>query len=238
MHRADQKLLASTGASTHVRRTNDQDAEGTAIRCQASTGRCCMRLRPLAAERIPATSTMPPARSLFLSGSQLVEEIRLDLSARIALVGEVEPDAMVLQQRRHLCTAAARQGKAVREQFSAGDDARNVSGRAAHRLGAVEGRILECREAGQAVDQTRRQTGPRRALDARYPRRLPGIRSARILAVSASTYELASPPKISSWAASGSTGPERPSAPKVSIGPERFRAPQWCSRPRPDNSQN
>ena len=49
----------------------------------------------------------------------------------------------------------------VRQQFGAGDDARDAESGAPHRLRAVEGRVLKGRETDQPVDQARRQAGAR-----------------------------------------------------------------------------
>ena len=50
-----------------------------------------------------------------LSGHQLAQEGGLDGAARIALVAQVEPDAVFLQQRLQFPAAAARQANVVRE---------------------------------------------------------------------------------------------------------------------------
>ena len=47
------------------------------------------------------------------------------------------------------------------KQLGAGDDAGNAEGGAPHRLGAVEGGVLESGETDEAVDQTRWEAGAR-----------------------------------------------------------------------------
>ena len=97
----------------------------------------------------------------LLFRSQLAEKAGIHGSARIALIAQVHADAQFLQQSHHSLTAAARQGDVMGQQLGAGDDAGYPVRGTAHRLRAVEGRVLEGRETDEPVDQARRQARAR-----------------------------------------------------------------------------
>ena len=91
----------------------------------------------------------------LLFRGQASEKRGFNRTAGIALVAHVQGDAQVFQQSCHRLAAAARQGDVVRQQLGAGDDARGTEGGAPHRLGAIEGRVLEGGEPDEPVDEAR-----------------------------------------------------------------------------------
>ena len=97
----------------------------------------------------------------LLFRGQASEKRGFNRTAGIAFVAHGQGDAQFFQQTLHRLAAAARQGDVVRKQLGAGDDARDAEGGASHRLGAVEGRVLEGRKTDEPVDQARRQAGAR-----------------------------------------------------------------------------
>ena len=79
--------------------------------------------------------------------------------AGIALIAQIHRDSQVSEQWLHRLAASSWQRNVMGEQFGAGHDAGDAERRAPHRLGTVEGWILEGREANEPVDKGRRQSG-------------------------------------------------------------------------------
>ena len=118
----------------------------------AEAGRGCKHARLMPQQRLGGGP---------LFRGQFAEEGCLQRASAVALVAEVHADARLFQQPLQFLAAAARQRDMMGKQLGAGDDAGNAEGGAPHRLGAVEGGVLESGETDEAVDQTRWEAGAR-----------------------------------------------------------------------------
>src|SRR5229473_2500191 len=88
---------------------------------------------------------------LGLVVTEISLKLHLNRFAGIAFVANYHANAMLLQQFAHLLQAASWQSEMLSELFAAGDDARFIPGRKAHRLGFVELRILKRRDPDHPV---------------------------------------------------------------------------------------
>ena len=89
----------------------------------------------------------------FLVGTQRAAEANGDGCSGVALVAQVETNAVIRQQFARGIETPARQRDVLRKIFGAADDARLVPHRHPHRLRPVELRILEGSQPDQAIGQ-------------------------------------------------------------------------------------
>ena len=92
------------------------------------------------------------ANGLGLIVAKIALKTHGDGLAGVALVANQDPDAVVFQQPAHLLQTAPWESKMLGELLAAGDDARLVPGRKAHRLRFVKLRVLKRCDAYDPVE--------------------------------------------------------------------------------------